>query len=65
MLKVTASIETEPLAALSVISTSLAEVAPNYSQQPTNQTVQSTTPTVIPEPTSPTTTPSGGGGGGY
>ena len=44
---------------------SLAEVAPNYSQQPTNQTVQPTTPTVIPEPISPTTTPSLGGGGGY
>ncbi len=40
---------------------SLAEIAPNYSQQPTNQTIQPTTPTVIPEPSS--TTPSLGGGG--
>ena len=42
---------------------SLAEVAPNYSQQPTSQTIQPTTPSIIPEPPSPTTTPSLGGGG--
>jgi hypothetical protein len=41
---------------------SLVEIAPNYSQQSTNQTMTETTPTVIPEPT---TTPSSGGGGGY